>query len=417
MNTIIRRKKVLFVCEAVTLAHVARVLVLAKRLLDRYEVVIAADPSVHYWFKKENWQPLTIESLDGEIFLSRLRRGQCVFTKSELHNNVQQDVSVMGIIEPDIVVGDFRLSLSISCKMMSVPYIAVGNAYWHPDAGLPLPVPELPMTRLLGVRIGQWLFNMFADSLMSLHVSRYNQVRQGFGLKPFEGSLGEVYLESDATALADLPECYPMLSDCNKYKLLGLCIWNPPIELPEWWTAIDGNSRPTAFVSLGSSGQLNAIDAVVTALLKNGWNVMLATAGRASHNKYSGVKNLYVADFLPGFDAAQRSNVIVCNGGSPMCQLAIASGKPVLGIPSNLDQFLNMAMMTKEKLGIQLRPERINAKLVNSALSEIEYGDCLSHVQKIKIAADEYDCGLSLQALIDQLLKDKERPLSGPFFL
>lgn len=80
---------------------------------------------------------------------------------------------------------------------------------------------------------------------------------------------------------------------------------------------------------------------------------------------------MYVADFLPGRIAVDRAAVVVCNGGSPVSQLAMVAGKPVIGIPSNLDQCLNMAMVRSRHLGIELRPEVFDADSLNDVISTI----------------------------------------------
>ena len=46
------------------------------------------------------------------------------------------DLELIRRIEPDVVVGDFRLSLAVSAPMAGVPYIALANAYWSPFAVL-----------------------------------------------------------------------------------------------------------------------------------------------------------------------------------------------------------------------------------------------------------------------------------------
>ena len=51
-------------------------------------------------------------------------------------------------VEPDVVVGDFRLSLSVSARVAGVPYLAITNAYWSPYARQRFPLPELPVVRM-----------------------------------------------------------------------------------------------------------------------------------------------------------------------------------------------------------------------------------------------------------------------------
>jgi hypothetical protein len=67
--------------------------------------------------------------------------------------------------------------------------------------------------------------------------------------------------------------------------------------------------------------------------------VLVSTAGAeplANHD------SVFCSAYLPGNQAAARADLVVCNGGSPTTFQALSEGVPVLGIPGNLDQFLNM---------------------------------------------------------------------------
>lgn len=365
------RGRVLFVCEAVTLAHVARPLVFAKAARQVFDVQIAAAPSVHHLLRRECWQPFHITSLSQFEFMNRLRWGRSVFTNSELYKNVEEDLKLIRDAQPSVVVGDFRLSLSISCRVCKVPYIALGNAYWLPNQFYRLPVPEMLMTHVCGVGCSQWVFDRVAPRIMAAHARAYNAVRQSHGVAPIQNDLGLVYLDADITALVDLPECYPKVMESDQLKFIGPCVWSPPVESIVKLTD-NGSSNKKVFVSLGSSGQIQVLETVISGLLDCEYKILLATAGRSVPEKFRLNNNIVIADFLPGMEATLSADFVVCNGGSPMCQLAMMCGKPVIGIPSNLDQFLNMDMVNKNGLGIMLRPEGIDVDAVIAAVKLIE---------------------------------------------
>jgi UDP:flavonoid glycosyltransferase YjiC (YdhE family) len=50
--------------------------------------------------------------------------------------------------------------------------------------------------------------------------------------------------------------------------------------------------------------------------------------------------------------------LVICNGGSPTSQQALAAGVPVIGIASNLDQFLNMQAIEAAGAGVLSRADR-----------------------------------------------------------
>jgi UDP:flavonoid glycosyltransferase YjiC (YdhE family) len=81
--------------------------------------------------------------------------------------------------------------------------------------------------------------------------------------------------------------------------------------------------------------------------------------------------NIHVADYLPGMKAAARADLVVCNGGSPTTQQALAAGVPVLGLPSNLDQHLNMRALERSGVGLLVRSEQASVARIKTAVVEL----------------------------------------------
>ena len=53
-------------------------------------------------------------------------------TSSSLDRYVEEDLRLIDSFRPDVVVGDFRVSLAISARKARIPYVNVTNAYWSP---------------------------------------------------------------------------------------------------------------------------------------------------------------------------------------------------------------------------------------------------------------------------------------------
>ena len=64
---------------------------------------------------------------------------------------VDDDLALLEAVRPDVVIGDFRLSLSVSARVAGIPYVNVTNAYWSPYARPHFEVPNLALTRLVGL--------------------------------------------------------------------------------------------------------------------------------------------------------------------------------------------------------------------------------------------------------------------------
>ena len=144
--------RVLFFAEAVTLAHVTRPVVLARGLDPaRFEVTLASEPRYHTLWREPRVAVRPIHSIPAERFLEALARGRPLYDVDTLRAYVREDLEVIRDTAPDVVVGDFRLSLSVSARVAKVPYLAIVNAYWSPYAHRRFPMPELPITKTIGV--------------------------------------------------------------------------------------------------------------------------------------------------------------------------------------------------------------------------------------------------------------------------
>src|SRR5579872_5082216 len=147
------RPRILFFAEAVTLAHVARSHTLLSGLdPQRYDTCLACDPRYDRLFSPPP-RRRAIRSIPSERFVAALAKGAPVFDAATLREYVREDLQVIEEFQPDVVVGDFRLSLAISAEVARVPFLNVTNAYWSPECRLRTPMPELPLTRRLGVRL------------------------------------------------------------------------------------------------------------------------------------------------------------------------------------------------------------------------------------------------------------------------
>ncbi|HEX8204362.1 MAG TPA: glycosyltransferase [Isosphaeraceae bacterium] len=364
-----RRRRVLFVSEAVTLAHVARPFVLSRGLdPTRYETILAAAPRYEALFGDWVAGARPIRSIPSEQFLGALARGQPVYDAATLGAYVREDLEVIRETAPDVVVGDFRLSLSVSARVAGVPYLTVTNAYWSPYAHQRFPMPELPLSRRLGVGAARVLFDAVRPLAFALHTRPLNRVRRDYGLPSLGLDLRRVYTDADWTLYADVPELAPTVGLPAHHHYLGPILWSPDGEPPAWWAEVP-RDRPAVYVTLGSSGRGALLDAALEALAPLPVSVLAATV-RSGAGAGAGVpENAWVAPFLPGREAAARARLVLCNGGSPATHQALAVGTPVLGLAGNMDQHLNMVGIERRGAGRLLRSEHARPAAIRATVA------------------------------------------------
>lgn len=363
-----RRRRILFVAEAVTLAHVVRPFALAQSLdPSRYEVHFACDPRYNQLLGPLPFRHHAIHTIPSERFFGNLTQGR-FYAMRTLRKYVEADLRVLDEIAPDLVVGDLRISLSVSARLAGIPYIAIANAYWSPYAQRRFPLPDVIWTRLFGVRLVKLLYRLERPLLFALQCMPPNWVRRRHGLSSLGWNLCRIFTDGDHTLYADVPELMPTYDLPANHEYLGPVLWSPAGKPPTWWDSLP-TDRPIVYATLGTSGGRNLLQLVLNALAELPVTVIAATAGRSDLKTVPA--NAFVADYLPGEAAAARSAVVVCNGGSLTTQQALVAGVPVIGVAGNLDQHLNMEAVERAGAGVLLRTERLKSQRVAGAVMQV----------------------------------------------
>lgn len=363
-------RRVLFFCEAVTLAHVARLAALARTLdPSQFQLFIACPDRWRHFVGEGPWQFRSMFSIGSEQFLSALASGKPVYDLETLRGYLSEDLALIEEIRPDVVVGDFRLSLSVSARLARVPYITISNAYWSPCGKTQdYPLPVLPLTRLLPVPLAAALFSVAVPFAMRGHCKPMNQLRLENGMSTFGPDLRRVYTDADLTLFADFEVLFPDLTLLPHHRFLGPILWSPAVKLPSWWETLPDDS-PIIYVTMGSSGRSGVLELVLAALADEPVLVIASTAGAPPPR--TPPSNARIADYLPGDAVSSRSSLVICNGGSPTSHQALAAGVPVLGIASNMDQFLNMRAISAAGAGLVMRADRVTVNSIRSTCSEL----------------------------------------------
>ena len=354
-------RNILWVAEAVTLAHVARPLA-ALRTVDtaRWQSVIAADPRVRHHFSAVQARFAPLQSVDAGDFLRALRRGAPLYDARTLRTYVEADLALLRETRPDLVIGDFRLSLSISARLTGVPYATIASACWSPQYRPPSwIVPALTLTRVLPLWLAGTVFRAARPVAFRAHAAPLNQVRRLFGLAAIDGDVRDVYTDADYVLYSDVPELFPGAGLRPNQRFVGPALWQP--ETPASWSWPDSrNGDSRVYVTLGSSGAAELLPNIAEALRTMRVVALVSTASRGGALR--GSPNVQVADLLPGLDVAKSASIVVCNGGTLTCYQALCAGVPVVGIPSNLEQFLTCDAIERAGAGLYMRADRFDPR-------------------------------------------------------
>lgn len=392
----IRRKRILFVSESITLAQVVRLATLARALdRDRYQVHFAAsDFPGHVDIPFQRW-PLW--GLSAARAQARLAAGKRIYSGRVLRRYLASDLAVIDRVRPDLIIGDLRWSLAVSAVVRKVPLASLINAYWSRFAlrdGFPL--PDHPAVRWLGEKLAAkyfpralpWVFRHFARPL--------NRLRERAGLAPV-GDLLDVLNFGDFVLYPDPPELVAVRPLPERHRFLGPVPWSAPGALPPAW----GEAALPVYLTMGSSGDGRALPTLLRALARRPVDVLVATAGRAA----SLATPVRTATFVDGTAACARARLVIHNGGSSTGYQALLAGTPVLGIPSNLDQHLASRCIDAQGAGLSLRSGSLDADDVVRAVDHLLHDDGFrSQAQRLQGLLRAHDASENFRQFVAQVV-------------
>ena len=396
-----RRKRILFVSEAITLAQMVRLVTLARALpREHYEVHFASSQFPDLVFAGLNARHWPLWGLSPKAAMARVASGKRLYSRRVLRRSIESDRRVIEVVRPDFVVGDLRWSLAVSAPICGVPLASLINAYWSPFADRSgFPMPEHPIVRILGQKFAAKYFPRALPWVFAHFAAPLDAERRRAGL-PEIGSLLEVLTFGDHVLYADPPELVSTTGLPVHHHFLGPILWSAPGALPADWG--QSSHRIPVYVTLGSSGATRCLPVLLAALADLPVDVLLATAGWKPLSTLPA--NVRAVSFVDGAAACARARVVIHNGGSSTGYQALAAGAPVLGIPSNLDQYLASERMDGNGAGLSLRSGSLTKQKVVLAverlLSEPSFAVAAANLASV---LKKHDASANFQAFVGRL--------------
>ncbi|MDI4664960.1 glycosyl transferase family 1 [Xanthobacter autotrophicus] len=359
---------ILLMGEAVTLTHVVRPTLLADALhAAGYGVTLACDPRFGALIGPRPYRTIALKSaIDPAASTALLKQNQPLFSVETFNAYVREDVRLMRLVQPQLVVGDMRQSLAISAQLARVPYVNIINAHWSPWSDEPFVLVDHPLYKVLGRETGDRLLALMTPLGSMMMALPINIAALNNGLAPIGAGLRETFCAGDYVVYPDIPELSPTRPLPPNHRHIGPLDFSPQIAPPMWWDAVP-EDKPIIYVNLGSSGEPALLEAILAGLSDLPVTVIAATARPGAVLEVPA--NAFVADYLPGDAAAARAALVICNGGASSGCQALMAGTPFLGIPSNTDQLSYGRMVAKTGAAENLREDEVTRDSVRTTVA------------------------------------------------
>lgn len=367
------KRRILFIGEAVSLAHIGRPAMLAGwARAAGYDVFFACGPTYDNVVRAEGLEPIPLKTISPKTFYARLAKGKFFYTTQEIEEYVRAELKLYARLRPDLVVGDFRLSLSVSTALAGVPFLPLVNAHWSPGIDCKLPPPNAAPFKFLPHGLREAFFACLRPVAFRVFAAPLNRVRKRVGL-PTLNDFRRHYTAGTWCAYLDLPELFPMDAPPEGHFFLGPLAWRPR-NLPQPRLGELGRKRPLAYVTMGSTGDARTLPNILRALLELGFDIALSGVDdthfdvlRRQLPELSG-RCFHAALFDPR-RVLRRARVTVCHGGSGTVQQSLQAGVPVLCLTVNPDQLLVSRAVTQKGAGAVLTADRVTVKRMRAALA------------------------------------------------
>lgn len=383
------KKKILFLPIGIGLAHIGRLLVLAKELKKRgYEVVFGAGGQAPEVIKRESLPYRLLPELPRKALTKARKADPVIYTLGTIERFVEAELKLYEQEAPDLVIADARATAKISTRIAKLPLVTLNNVnvtkfYDYSRAGFP--IPSQFMGRFIPQKIiksleWEWvqknvlskIGTRLVETILLKELLKFNIVLLKNNRRPLK-SLYELFM-GDLTLLCDAPFFRPTKKLPAGVTSVGPIFWEPKVKLPSWAKRIS-TKKPEEIIYLTAAG--TGDDKLFTELLgyltKQPLTVIATTGNAIEAEKVVKKKwgNAYITQFLPGSWAMEKSELVIFFGGNSTAYQALASGTPQIVLPTHVDQQDNARQLKRLGTAITLSPHNLSKRVVSDAISKV----------------------------------------------
>lgn len=315
--------------------------------------------------------------------------GELIGNVSLAKGILQGEMDAYKELKPDILICGFWPIGSIA-RRMAIPKTRAITF-------LPLPLTEdfLQTVHRLpnGMRLSRLPEKLQKALLSVIHIKlkeklpalRHRCIRQAAEDLGWNGQpLDNIFrmLDSDLYLINDFPDFYPTGLFDNRIVFTG-----PLFSLPAFSAITDrnilkllssDNPKPKLFCTLGSSGSKETLLEIIRMFNDTDcrWSGIVlcppAVCPIEEARSLSENPDVVLTDaFVPAAEINARVDAVVCHGGQGTLQTAVLSGTPLVGMPAQPEQQMNLQHLSEYGMAISIPPYKWNAHNISDALKRI----------------------------------------------
>lgn len=349
--------KILAIANAHALAHVSRLLEIAKVLRTRgHEVIFAGHGK---YLQAATWDGFAIHelpyiSVERVVEAVRSQKLWTLYREAELETFITAELALYKIIQPDLVLLDNRPSARTSADIAGIKTAAVLNVNMSNYRRIPF----FSYSQLTGGLPGMALADRLENGIERLVYDRLvmgglNATRKKHGLKRRYAYEHE---EGDLSLLADIPEFNPVSALPSHVRYIGPLTWHNTLPAPLCLDKLDPD-KPTAYFTLGSEG-LDELVAHMGELAGQGVQIVVAT-GAANPADMTASRGVFLEQYVNTDALLSQCDLVCCHGGNGTLYQALSFGLPCVVVATHAEQHYGGKRIQELGLGLSLTLKQI----------------------------------------------------------
>ncbi len=331
--------KLLALPNAHALAHVSRLLEIAKVLRTRgHEIIFAGHGKYLQVAGWDGFETRELPYMSVEQVVRAVRSGRLweVYREDQLEQFIEAELALYKAVSPDLVLLDNRPSARASAEKAGLKTVAVVNVHLTDYRRIPFfSLGNVLGESFPGVALADRLENasenFFYDRLV---MGGLNRIRKRLGLARLYGYAHE---EGDRSLLADLPEFSPVRNLPSHAQYVGPLTWHNTLPAPACLAQLKPD-KPTVYLSLGSESLEDLIPRLGI-LAREGIQIVVATGATPLDTAQVAIDGVFLERYVNTDALLPHCSLVCCHGGNGTLYQALAYGLPCVVVATHQEQY------------------------------------------------------------------------------
>lgn len=364
--------KILAIPNAHALAHVSRLLEIAKVLRGRGHSVLFAGHGKY--LKVAGWdgfptRELPYISVEQVVNAVRSQKLWELYREQELEVFIDAELGLYEEYRPDLVLIDNRPTARTSAEKAGLKTVAVLNVHMSNHRRIPFfsLADVLGTDRLPGLELFDRLENAIECQVYDrLVMGDLNRIRRRLGLKRLFAYEHE---EGNLSLLADIPEFNPVRQMPEHARYIGPLTWHNTLPPPACLDRLQPD-KSTAYFTLGSEG-LDELIEHLGALTAQGMQIVVATGAADIGGRQYAPAGVFLEQYVNTDALLPHCDLVCCHGGNGTLYQAVSFGLPVVVVATHAEQYYGGKRIQQLGLGRAMTLKKLKREGMESLVESV----------------------------------------------